>query len=244
MHPLLKIRSAKIEALDLTFRERPPLEAYYEPPAAPQDRSHMEKYADIAKAIGFSHPHIESDLEVESFKAFLRQKDWSIFSLDTVIKYMDEKAKEESEAQAGWHWRPLREKDDISEVEFGRKAFRRDTYVQSASDHYQGPHFVYQDVWNNSRQNSQSERVPASASAAPYDKLVPLHALRKVAAIETEYRKPVSFFVCDYAPAPHIEYPDPFLMAVVNNARLSKGVGRFVIDFWDEPGFGLDKQLA
>ena len=32
-------------------------------------------------------------------------------------------------------------------------------------------------------------------------------------------------------------------MAVVNNARLARGVGRFVIDFWDEPGFGLEQQL-
>ncbi len=78
----------------------------------------------------------------------------------------------------------------------------------------------------------------------PYDKLVPIHALRKVAEIERDFREPVSFFVCDYAPAPHIEHPDPFLMVVVNNERLSKGVGRFVIDFWDEPGFGLEQMLA
>lgn len=33
-------------------------------------------------------------------------------------------------------------------------------------------------------------------------------------------------------------------MAVVVNDKLSNGTGRFIIDFWDEPGFGLDKQLA
>jgi hypothetical protein len=63
-------------------------------------------------------------------------------------------------------------------------------------------------------------------------------------AIEAEFKEPVSFFICDYAPAPHIEHPDPFLMAVINNAQLSKGVGRFVIDFWDEPGFGLEQQIT
>ena len=33
-------------------------------------------------------------------------------------------------------------------------------------------------------------------------------------------------------------------MAVINNPQLAKGVGRFVIDFWDEPGFELDQQLT
>ena len=83
--------------------------------------------------------------------------------------------------------------------------------------------------------------VPSSGS--PYDKLIPIHALRKVAETEKEYADPVAFFVCDYAPAPHIEHPDPFLMAVVNNARLAQGVGRFIIDFWDEPGFGIEQMM-
>lgn len=77
-----------------------------------------------------------------------------------------------------------------------------------------------------------------------YDKIIPLHALRKVGAIESEFKKaPVHFFVCDYALAPQIEYPDPFLLAVVPNTKLSTGVGRFVIDFWDEPGFGIEQML-
>jgi hypothetical protein len=32
-------------------------------------------------------------------------------------------------------------------------------------------------------------------------------------------------------------------MIVVNNAHLANGTGRFVIDFWDEPGFGIEQQL-
>lgn len=77
-----------------------------------------------------------------------------------------------------------------------------------------------------------------------YDKLVPLHALKKVKLIEECFKDIVAFFVCDYAPAPHIQYPDPFLMAIIDNPNLASGEGRFVIDFWDEPGFGLDKQLG
>jgi len=38
-------------------------------------------------------------------------------------------------------------------------------------------------------------------------------------------------------------YPDPFLMAVVPNPNLARGIGRFVIDFWDEPGFGIEHML-
>lgn len=81
------------------------------------------------------------------------------------------------------------------------------------------------------------------ASAGIYDKTIPLHALRKVAKITRAFGAKVGLFVCDYALAPQIQYPDPFLMAVVSNPRVGNGTGRFVIDFWDEPGFGLDRQL-
>jgi hypothetical protein len=32
-------------------------------------------------------------------------------------------------------------------------------------------------------------------------------------------------------------------MAVIPNKAVAGGRGRFVIDFWDEPGFGIDKQV-
>lgn len=44
------------------------------------------------------------------------------------------------------------------------------------------------------------------------------------------------------SPAPAFR-ADPFLMAVVPNAKVREGVGRFIIDFWDEPGFGIDQML-
>ena len=130
------------------------------------------------------------------------------------------------------------------EQNIAQQSYQRQLQAQvhrvSASDHYRGATMIQ----TPPRWGLGGETAEAPASATAYDKLVPLHALRKVAAIEAEFKEPVSFFVCDYAPAPHIEYPDPFLMAVINNGNLAKGVGRFVIDFWDEPGFGIDKQLA
>jgi hypothetical protein len=45
-----------------------------------------------------------------------------------------------------------------------------------------------------------------------------------------------------YPPQPHLR-ADPFLMAVIPNDQLGAGVGRFVIDFWDEPGFGIASML-
>ena len=76
-----------------------------------------------------------------------------------------------------------------------------------------------------------------------YNRIVPIHALKKVALIEREFREPVHVLISDYAPAPQIEYPDPFLLAVIPNPALEGGTGRFIIDFWDEPGFGLERML-
>lgn len=261
---LLRSAPAHIAAASLLERERPELPATHEPLAPETGRSdQLSEYSQLSKSLGFVNPHIDADLKVERFKAFLRQKDWPVFALPTVIAYMDKKAEAESEARAGWHWRPLREKDHLREAAFGQAAhawsgqgFASGSAVNAAqaqaqfiehrvaaSDHYAGARLEKRRSRQDGYGNSEFKDEEVAASAAPYNKLVPLHALRKVAEIENGFKEPVSFFVCDYAPAPHIEHPDPFLMAVINNGRLREGVGRFVIDFWDEPGFGLSEQL-
>ena len=54
---------------------------------------------------------------------------------------------------------------------------------------------------------------------------------------KTEVSKPVPL-----PPPPRVN-PDPFLMAVIPNRDVVHGVGAFVIDVWDEPGFGLEQRL-
>lgn len=261
---LLRSRSAP----DLVRPERPPVDSSNEPlkSVAAVQAPETGEYEALMRSIGIANQHVGADLKIERFKVFLRAKDWPVFDLSTVVAYMDKKAQEESAAQSGWHWRPLRQKDDIRNANFGTEArawqsgggmsFNSSGISQEqvqlmalaqsaieripASDQYRGPHTTNQDIWG--QRTGQPHEVQASAQ--PYDKLVPLHALRKVGAIEAEFREPVAFFICDYAPAPHIEYPDPFLMVVIDNPRLNQGVGRFVIDFWDEPGFGFGQQLA
>lgn len=232
------IASAINSVSPAVMRDKTPLE--------PEEKAAdlMAEYAAIAKAAGFSHPSLGADLAIEQFKDFLRAKDWGVFSLATVIPYMDELAKK-SGAGYGWEWRPLRKKDQIAKVLFGTPSHYYNNNnmngdASAAKDYYYGEHS--QQRWNG--QNNEPQTVPASSQ--PYDRVIPLHALKKVVAIEAEFKAaPVSFFVSDYAPAPHIvTNVDPFLLAVINNPKLDKGIGRFVIDFWDEPGFGLDQQLA
>lgn len=213
----------------------------------------LAEYAELAHAVGIVSP----DLGIEAFKDFLRAQDWGVFSLGEVIAYMDKKAADESKEKSGWEWRPLRAKDQMLNAVFGRPAEReRDQYgnrsgatVRPASDYYSGPSEYdapeHVHIGNGQfHSTGKTTKKTADGSQSPYDKTIPLHALRKVAAIERDFKAaPVSFFVCDYALAPQIEHPDPFLMAAVNNKQLNIGVGRFIIDFWDEPGFGLDKSL-
>jgi hypothetical protein len=200
----------------------------------------LAEYAAVAAEIGFMPP----DLGVEKFKAFLVQRDLPIFSLTEVVAYMDKKAAQESVHQAGWHWRPLRAKDRREGMTFGAAA----TVVHHgasgvsithtpASDHYAGGLTVVQQ-WSGA-----AHEFVRDQNAAPYDRAVPLHALKKVALIEREHEGDVAFFVSDYAPRPQIRHPDPFLMAVVPNASVHIGVGRFILDFWDEPGFGVERMV-
>lgn len=79
-----------------------------------------------------------------------------------------------------------------------------------------------------------------------YTRTLPLHALKKMALIERHFTAGKAvFLVTDYTTAPHvIVNPDPFLMAVIPNSAVAHGKGRFIIDIWDEPGFGIERMLA
>lgn len=234
---------------DTITATRPPLKssAPKPEPIRAAVKSHMAEYAELAAAIGVKVP----DLGIEAFKAFLEQNNITVFSLTEVIAHMDKRAAAESKEKSGWEWRPLREKDHREGVEFGARpkrgvdqwGQRNGEEITPGADYYRGP---TKHSRHGQEQGGQvtTRHYVNPASATPYDRPIPLHALRKVALIEKGYAGDAAFFVSDYALAPQIEYPDPFLMVVVPNIDIKKGVGRFVIDFWDEPGFGLEQQLA
>jgi hypothetical protein len=78
-----------------------------------------------------------------------------------------------------------------------------------------------------------------------YTRTLPLHALKKIALVEKNFKAgPVVFLVTDYCMVPHIVVnPDPFLMAIIPNSAVAHGKGRFIIDVWDEPGFGIERMV-
>jgi hypothetical protein len=183
--------------------------------------SELAAYAEMAKQIGLPVP----ELEIERFRSVLADLDFPIYSLNEVVAYMDDKAKREGE-QWGWRWLALREKDRYGGMFDGRfpngQGWESDDTRAPSSDLYRAA-----DRWG---------------PWPLYSRTVPLHALQRIAAIEVKYDKPVHFMVSDYAPQPQYA-PDPFLLAVIPNEQLSRGIGRFVIDFWDEPGFGITSML-
>ncbi len=193
------------EAVEVAVIEKPVEKP--RPSALTEIKTDLKEYAELATIVGIA----PTELTIEAFKAFLYEHDIPVFNLKEVITYMDDKAKRESKDQAGWEWRPLREKDRRNPY-FGQSAWRGSDsrgnqgygpIVTPASDLYSG----------------HPQRI--------YDKLVPLHALKKVALIEKHFGNQVGMFVCDYAPIPAIPHPDPFLMAVIANPRVKEGEGRF-----------------
>lgn len=217
-------------------------------PVDPKREDYMAEYSELATALGLAAP----DLRIEAFKTFLFEHDLPIFSLSEVIEYMDAKAAKESKQKAGWEWRPLREKDN-RQMRFGRACERPDGHYspprlgQPASDYYAGPSRATQSWYSqqlgNGTHEVQSREYDKKGEHQVYDRTIPLHAVRRVALIEREHKGDVAFFVSDYALLPEVLYPDPFLMAVIPNINVANGTGRFIIDFWEEPGFGIDKML-
>ncbi len=185
----------------------------------------LRAYAEVAQQVGV----LPDELKVELLKDYLRSQTYPVYDLGTVVSFMDAKSKAEGRGW-GWKWVPLRSKDHLESARsFGREARRSDWddgKGTPASDHYQ-------------RLDAQFRR-----DADPYDKVVPLHALQKVAKIESDLsgQLDVKFMVSDYETAPAFR-PDPFLLAVIDSPLLQRGQARFVIDVWDEPGFGLEQSL-
>ncbi len=107
---------------------------------------------------------------------------------------------------------PLRDKDIITGYQWGY-------------DHQTGK-------WSDSFYSSSDKKW----QCRPYERLVPMHALEKVAKIEAKFGDSVKFLVSDYA-APNA---DPFIM--VRPAMCDSGTQaeyHLIFDVWDEPGFGV-----
>lgn len=172
----------------------------------------MEQYDELAGKVGINVPNYK---RARIFEQYLREKDWPIYSLPAVTKYLNKMAKAQG-ARHGWGWHPLRSKDRI-EATFGTG---RETTPRF--DWYHHSHF------------------------GVYQRRVPYHALERVHAIETECNpllldkgcQAVAFFVSEYT----VERPDPFLLAVLPQPN-DYDPPRYVIDFWDEPGFGIEQMV-
>lgn len=228
----------------------------------------MAEYRKVAAEVGID----AAELNVEEFRNFLVEKDIPTFNLIEVVSYMDELVKKDNPTGFGWHWCPVRAKDAETPMTFGLPAQHSRQYDRQdvpASDfyeshmfqrwHQQGRISASTGAWiNPAHANTDTgvQHVNTQASVpAPidwrtvptpfYTRTIPLHALKKIALIEREFTAAkVTFLVSDYTLAPHVVVdPDPFLMAVIPNAAVAHGKGRFIIDVWDEPGFGINKML-
>lgn len=118
--------------------------------------------------------------------------------------------KKEQAKATHWCWRALREKDVLEDYNWG---WNREKFA-----------------WGDGFYSSKEQ------SCRPYERLVPMHALEKVAKIETKFEDRVKFFVSDYA-SPK---PDPFIM--VRPTAIDSSTNdeyKLIFDVWNEPGFGV-----
>lgn len=219
------------------------------------NEDHIAEYRRVAKEVGIS----DQDMLVEEFRLFLSRKDWPVFNLQEVVSYMDDLTKKDNPTGLGWHWCPVRAKDAEVAMTFGRPSVDDRRYsnretVAPSSDFYESHRFSDWERFQGGFVMLGNSSVPQRALTPPdwrtmrspvYTRTLPIHALKKIAAIEREFKGGnVVFLVTDYTVASHVVInPDPFLMAVIPNSAVAHGKGRFIIDVWDEPGFGIERML-
>lgn len=174
----------------------------------------LTEYRAMADLVGVA----PAEMLIEEFRLFLLAQDMPTFSQKSVVAYMDDLTARDNPSKLGWHWRPVREKDKLSAT-FGTPSVTGG-HSRPSSDCYDG------------------------ARSPVYTRVIPLHALKKIALVESAFAGRVQFLVTEYTTQPHIVIrPDPFLMAVIDNPGLARGEGRFIIDVWDEPGFGIAQMV-
>lgn len=118
-------------------------------------------------------------------------------------------AKKEEAKAKNWCWRSLRERDVVTSYSWG----------WDDENSGWGDGFYSSKDWN----------------CRPYERLVPAHALEKVAKIEAKFGDRVKFFVSDFASS----NPDPFIMVRPAMSISGEEAEYYMIfDVWDEPGFG------
>lgn len=202
----------------------------------------IAEYRQVAKEVGIS----DQDMMVEEFRLFLSKHDIPSFNLQEVVSYMDEIAAKDNPHGYGWHWCPVRPRDAEVAMTFGRPSqrdYNRGDIKLPASDFYESHQF--QKLSSHSERGAPSPRDWRKEYSPAYTRTLPLHALKKIALVEKHFTAGKAvFLVTDYTTAPHIIVnPDPFLMAVIPNSAVAHGKGRFIIDVWDEPGFGIERML-
>lgn len=205
------------------------------------DEAALSEYREVADAVGLEPAY----LLIEEFRLFLSKHDIPTFRLGEVIRYVDDLTARDNPSKLGWQWCPVRPRDAAMELDFGTPSIAEAGGLGgTAPDQFRKA--LFQQMAKQQSALNASPARPASdyyshQSAKLYERPIPLHALKKVALIEREFGVgKVAFLVTDYVTQPHIAVnPDPFLMAVIPNAAIGQGKGRFVIDVWDEPGFGV-----
>ena len=166
----------------------------------------QRSYEEVAQSLGF----IPAELIRAQLLEFFEDEGIKLYDYDQVNAWLTKK-KVEAKAE-NWCWRALREKDIITRYQWGH-------------DHQTGK-------WSDGFYSSSGK----SWQCRPYERLVPLHALEKVAKIEAKFGDRVKFLVSDYA-VPNV---DPFIM--VRPAMCDSGTNAeydLIFDVWNEPGFGV-----
>lgn len=197
------------------------------------DEASLAEYRQVAAEVGVS----DTDLLVEEFRLFLARSDIPTFNFIEVAAYMDEIAARDNPTGLGWHWCPVRDKDAAVKMTFGRGShedYRNRPVVRVAASDFYASH----------RRDAGGGHYTEARSSS-YSRTIPLHALKKIALIERGFGVDKAvFLVTDYTIKPDVVVtPDPFLMAVLPNSAVAQGKGRFIIDVWDEPGFGIERMV-
>lgn len=181
------------------------------------DHPTTTEYDTLARELTLELPQLRTN----RFLEYMAKHDLPIYDLPTVVDYMDRIAKRDGNGK-GWLWRPMGREDAnaafMGDVDFGRRASGR----KGSSDFFFHMNYI-------------------NTYAHP----IPMRVLQRAKLIKNYSHgttRPI-LFISDYTTKLDLQKrplpPDPFLMAYLPETK-----DRYVVDFWDEPGFGIKEMLA
>jgi hypothetical protein len=210
------------------------IDEFRHPVVADELCGEMREYNALTKELGIKNPQAR----LEELKAFLSENCITVYPLDKVDLYLQEKAKAAG-PQVAWCWKPVRVIDRRLNIRGFRSGAALQALIRQQTEMsrimtFRGDPLMFEVDMASGEVQIAPRPIPQPVwhglfSESVYPHAIPVVPLMAMKIIQDAFPE-AQFFASDY----EVQNPDPFLAVMLPDTP-----DLFVIERWDEPGFRM-----